>query len=336
MTSVHVAPTARTMTAVVLAGATVAVALTALVAASLAHANFNTCGGIIVGAVLTATSLPLIRWATTRAGEPQLTGLLSLALACKLGGSLVRYFVTFELYKTGDSIAYSRAGAALAPYFRNGVFSVSALGPRTGTGTRFLEIATGVVYTFTGPTNVGGFLVFAWLGFWGLYLCYRAFRVAVPEGDHRRYAVLLFFLPTSLYWSSSIGKDTWMIFVIGLSVYGAAQLLTGKLRGAPMLALGLAGASAVRAHIGILLAMGLLVAMLIARFRRPNVARAPLRLAVIALLLIVGALAVAQLRDQLQTNSLSPSALQAEFDEAARRSDEGGSRFSPAARGHAP
>ena len=40
----------------------------------------------------------------------------------------------------------------------------------------------------TGPTKLGGFLVFSWLGFWGLYLAFRAFRIAFPDDDYRRYA----------------------------------------------------------------------------------------------------------------------------------------------------
>ena len=41
---------------------------------------------------------------------------------------------------------------------------------------------TGIVYTVTGPSLIGGYLVFSWLGFWGLLLFFRAFQIAVPHG----------------------------------------------------------------------------------------------------------------------------------------------------------
>ena len=98
-------------------------------------------------------------------------------------------------------------------------------------GTEFIRLVTGVVYIATGPTKFGGFVVFGWLGFWGLYCFYRAFRIAFPAGDHRRYAILLFFLPSLLYWPSSIGKESWMLFTLGIVAYGAALVLTYRPHG---------------------------------------------------------------------------------------------------------
>ena len=34
----------------------------------------------------------------------------------------------------------------------------------------------------------------------------------LPTGDHRRYALLVFFMPSLLFWPSSIGKESWMLF----------------------------------------------------------------------------------------------------------------------------
>ena len=65
----------------------------------------------------------------------------------------------------------------------------------------------GLVYSVAGRNIQTGFIVFSWLGFWGLVMAYRAFRVGIPEGDHRRYRMLLFFLPSLVFWPSSIGKD---------------------------------------------------------------------------------------------------------------------------------
>ena len=64
--------------------------------------------------------------------------------------------------------------------------------------------------------DAAAFLVFSWLAFWGLFLFYRAFTIAVPEGRRRSYAHLVFFLPALLFWPSSIGKESWMIFALGI------------------------------------------------------------------------------------------------------------------------
>lgn len=123
----------------------------------------------------------------------------------------------------GDALEYDRVGRNLALFFRQGDFSVD-IGQRV-VGTGFIEIFTGLVYTLTGSTRLGGFFVYSWLGFWGLYLFFRAFRLVFPEGNHRRYGLLLFFLPSMLFWSSSIGKDAWMTMALGVFTYGAALVL---------------------------------------------------------------------------------------------------------------
>ena len=70
-------------------------------------------------------------------------------------------------------------------------------------GTGFMRMVTGVVYVVTGPSLVGGFLVFSVLGFWGIYFVYRAF-VALPcrEGNDWLYGLLMFLLPSMLFWPS--------------------------------------------------------------------------------------------------------------------------------------
>src|SRR5207244_9427555 len=79
-----------------------------------------------------------------------------------------------------------------------------------------------------GTGKLGGYLIFSWLGFLGMFLAYRAYTMAVPEGRSRSYVLLLFFLPTMLFWSSGIGKEPWMFFTLGLAAYGTARLMTGS------------------------------------------------------------------------------------------------------------
>ncbi len=99
---------------------------------------------------------------------------------------------------------------------------------------------------------MAGFILFAWIAFLGLILFSRAIRIALPDADHRRYDLVLFFLPTLLFWPSSIGKEAWMVFVLGLASYGAARLFAHRPSGLIPLGLGLWGATTVRPHLALM------------------------------------------------------------------------------------
>jgi hypothetical protein len=69
-----------------------------------------------------------------------------------------------------------------------------------------------------------------------------------------------------VYWPSSIGKDAWLMFGLGIAAYGAALALTGPLRRALFaLTFGLGAAAIVRPHTAAGIAIGLVVAFAIKR-----------------------------------------------------------------------
>jgi hypothetical protein len=132
-------------------------------------------------------------------------------------------------------------------------------------GTEFIRLLTGLLYIVTGPTMLGGFMVFSLISFWGLYFFYRALRVAFPEANYRRYALLLFFLPSLLYWPSSLGKEAWMTGTIGLATYGVALILKHNPLGYPYAAFGLVGTGMARPHITALCFVALFFAYMLRR-----------------------------------------------------------------------
>lgn len=264
MTTRPSAPPVQPGTAVAL-GMVLIVAYVAGFTWAIDNTDFDVWGGFLVAPVLLLLSLPLTRRMSQNETDPRLRRIILWALVAKLAGTIPRYLMVFVLYNgAGDSARYAEVGARYAEQFRNGFFAVDT-GSSSIVGTSFMEILTGWVFTFTGPTILGGYLVFSWLSFWGLYCFYRAFCIAVPTGNHRRYALLVLLLPSLLFWPSSIGKEGWMLFTLGLASYGAAKILTRARGGYVLLGVGLLAAGMVRPHMAALVVAALGVAYLLPR-----------------------------------------------------------------------
>jgi hypothetical protein len=278
--------------------------------------------------ILLAASWPAFLRQARRERDARLAQLLMLALVLKLSGSLVRYWVAIHVYGgVADAIQYHQVGADLARRFAAGNFDT---GLSSLSGTDFIRFFTGVIYTVTGPSIYAGFLLYSWLAFWGMFLLYQAFTIAVPDGNRRSYARLLFFLPSMLYWPSSIGKEAWMLFALGLVAKGTARLLTGRTWGGLVLAgTGLWLATLVRPHVGGMAALGLLVAYLLARPpRRLGVLGAVMKLFGLAVLLGVAVVLLGQIQRYLLDKGIDPAeGVNSVLAESARRTSGGGSGF---------
>ena len=152
---------------------------------------------------------------------------LLAALLIHLGLGWFGRVVAYDIYHGAADVGqYHQVGVDLAEQFRHGVFAINL--PGGFGGTNWPGVVAGSLYAVTGPTTVGGYLFFAWLGFWGCFFFYRAFNLAVPEGRARTYRRLLFLLPSLAFWSSYMGKDSWMVFGMGIAAFGIARILTGN------------------------------------------------------------------------------------------------------------
>ncbi|MFW6090968.1 MAG: hypothetical protein ACODAF_03785 [Actinomycetota bacterium] len=238
----------------------------ALFAYAMQHTDYDTWGAIWLAPILVAISVPvLLRFARNEA-DPRIFRILVAALLLKLLAAVPRYYMVAFTYETGDSFGYADTATVLRQGFIRGDFDLTALGTDSRTGTQFIEIVTGVVYSLIGPTFVGGFVFFSWLCFWGLFYFYRAFRVAIPDGDQIRYAALVFFLPSMLFWPSSIGKEAWMTLALGLTAYGCALLFTHRRGASVYLLLGVTGIIMVRPHVALLVVAGLALGYMLRGF----------------------------------------------------------------------
>ena len=280
--------------------------------------------------ILLAASWPAFVRQARRERNANIAKLLLAALVLKLVGSMVRYLVAVYVYDGfADSMSYHDYGAALAMKFRAGDFHT---GLETLSDTNFIRFFTGVLYTVVGPSIQAGFLLYAWLAFWGTFYLYRAFTIAVPDGSWRSYARLLFFLPSTLYWPSSIGKESWMLFTLGLAAFGTARLLTGRAwRGLLIAGAGLYLATLVRPHVAGIAGLGLVMSYLMARPpRRLGAAGPVVKLLALVALAGLAVLLLGKTQAYLLDKGIDPAeGVNSVLAESARRTTQGGSTFAP-------
>lgn len=80
-------------------------------------------------------------------------------------------------------------------------------------------------YLMVGPSLVGFFLLSGMIGFMGSYLFLRAFQVQFPSCREIRFlALCLFFFPSLAFWTSLLGKDSWMFFFLGCATYSVSRM----------------------------------------------------------------------------------------------------------------
>ena len=298
--------------------------------------SYDVWGALVVAPLIVTLSVPLIQRAFPNDREVALIALAGLGL--KLAGSAARYWIAFDAYGgAADAGRYHEFGKALAGEIRSGRTSVLRAIP-AGTGTQFVERLTATVYTMFGSSRLGGFMLFGWMAFWGAVLLIRAATIAVPGLAVRRYAILVFGLPSLVYWPSSIGKEAWMMLCLGLASYGCARLVgRGRaVRSVAFTALGLTGAAFVRPHMAGMWLAGVAVALVGGLLVRGGEGRERSRFAMVVLagiavvgLSFVAAFAIRYLEPAANDadDQVAQSSVTKIFEETERRSEQGGSGF---------
>jgi hypothetical protein len=216
-------------------------------------------GPVSVAAMVSGASLPVLAREAARTRDPSRFWLLLALQQLHVFGAVAHECVTRRLYRDErDADMYHRDALRLARQFRRWNFELQ-LDRRPGlAGMRYL---TGVVVTVVGRSRLAASIVFSWLAFWGLFWFYRAFVVAVPAGDPQLYLALLALTPSLVFFASSISKQAWILFSLGLAALGAAHVLAeGTVGGLVLVTLGLAFAALVRPHIAALFAVSFAVA----------------------------------------------------------------------------
>ena len=281
--------------------------------------------GVLVLLAGAVGGIVVLRAVLLRIADRVLRRFILAGLLAKLAGSAARFTVMSDLYGgRGDFNRYFDNGRLIAGQIRSGSLPEQA----RETGTPFMDFIAGVVYTIVPHRLWVGFLVFALLSFVGALLFLQAFRLAVPDGNHRLYAGLVFFMPTMVFWPSSLGKEAWLVFTLGVSAYGAARVLRRARFGYWIVALGGTGVFLVRPHMGALVALAFAGAFLL-RFRDPTVRGGAIGWVVGLIIVGLGAgYAAANFGDELPAvRGVEDATFEDIVAETTRRTTTGGSEF---------
>ena len=188
----------------------------------------NPLGVVIVAAVIYGLSRPVIRWVVEREHNPWLLRILTWSLILHMLAAPAQIFVVDHIYHgIADWTRYDTQGAILAPNFRALNFTLAGANVRGIVNDGSLSIFSGVVMAIVGANQLATFLVFSWLAWLGTILFYRAFTVTFPGTlqGHKRYAYLVFFLPSTIFWTADVSKEATMTVSLGLVAYGCAKVL---------------------------------------------------------------------------------------------------------------
>lgn len=315
----------------------------ALVALLLASAAFlldrtqlQVWSGAVVFALIVVVAVPILRWVARTEGEPALFRLLLVGLVVKLLFSIVRYLVIQYAYGgVSDAYIYWYDGGEFARRF----WANLPLHPLPKTGGRNLETQriadiTGGIFVVTGQTWFGGFFIFSAMCFTGQVLMLRAVRRAIPEANWRKYAWLVLFWPSLLFWPSSIGKEAVLLGCLGLLGYGAALLLAPepRIRGVPIFGAGLAVVALIRPHVALMAVAGLMVSAGVGvLFRRSQRAgsvrsRAVQLVAIVGLILSFGAVST-QVSSLFDENAGEATSTGNALTQTKEQTSTGGSEF---------
>jgi len=280
---------------------------------------------LLIGPLLVAVSLPLIVAAARRLPDEDIGGLLLFSLVVRFG------FAYYRASHATDALRYHDEGVRLARFYRVFDFGVTTGGNVPGTGA--MRALSGFVHVLVADDYFASFLVFTWLSFLGSYLLYRAFEIAVNDGDAPRYAKLLMLWPSMCFWPSSLGKDAWMVFTIGIAAYGAARVYQRMVGGYTLLFLGLLAASFVRPHLALLAIVAFGVALLIGNRHTARDAITPgfvAKIIGLVVVLVIGSLLVARTQELLDIEDFSASSIESASSYVEGQTSLGGSAFSPA------
>jgi len=193
-----------------------------------------------IAALLVLLSVPICRRVAKTEKDPGLYNLLLWAAITHIIFAYINIWVIAHVYHgVTDTNRYVNQGAILARRFDHFDFDTGGINPPVNIlGQGSVSIAAGVVMAIVGVNKLALFFVFAWLAWLATVGFYKAFTVTFPEGSKRRYAWMVFFLPSLLFWTSGPDKECMMYLSMGMMAMGAARVIQHKPGGGVLLVIG--------------------------------------------------------------------------------------------------
>ncbi len=219
---------------------------------------------LIVAGVLFGLGRVIIQRVAFAEDNPWLVRIMTIGLVLHLFAAFAQIFVVDHLYHgVADWTRYTHQGALLAPDFRHFNFTLAGANVRQIVNDGSVSIATGIVMTLVGVNLLATFLVFSWLSFIGTIFFYRAFSLTFAGANTRRYALMLFLLPSLIFWTADVSKESIMMFGLGLTAYGAAKIFARRRGGFSLVVPGVAIGYYIRPNELILVLAGFSLAMMV-------------------------------------------------------------------------
>ncbi len=219
---------------------------------------------ILVALVLFGLGRLIIRRVAFAENNQWLVRIMTIGLVLHLVAAPTQIFVVEHVYGgIADWTRYTHQGAILAPNFHRFDFTLAGANLRQIVNDGSVSIATGIVMAIVGVNVTATFLVFSWVSWVGCIFFYRAFTLTFAGADHRRYALMLFFLPSLIFWTADVSKESIMMLSLGLVAYGGAKIFARRRGGFTLLVPGVVIGYYVRPNELLLVLSGFAVAMML-------------------------------------------------------------------------
>src|SRR3954464_165152 len=209
-------------------------------------------------AVFGLMMLAVLAIALVTRAKPFLRVVLYVSLLERMAATGAFVYLVFNVYHGGADVwGYVRKGTALAgQFYSHGEWSL--LYPIWS--NNFVLMATRDLFLLFWPSMILGMVGFSLLAFAGQYLAYRGYEIAYPNADRKLGAVVILLMPSVVFWSAAVGKDSLMMFFLGLVLYAFARINRERApKAVALLILGVAGTFLVRPHVGVMVAVAVVL-----------------------------------------------------------------------------
>ncbi len=191
---------------------------------------------VLTAAILFGLGRIIVKRVAFAENNEWLVKIMTWGLVLHLVAAPLQIFTVEHVYHgIADWTRYTHQGAILAPNFRHFDFTLAGANVRQIVNDGSVSIATGIVMAIVGINLTSTFLVFSWLSWVGAVLFYRAFSLTFEGADHRRYALMLFFLPSLIFWTADVSKESIMMLSLGLVAYGGSKIFARRRGGFTLL-----------------------------------------------------------------------------------------------------